>query len=60
MLGCRAYRFIATMGSSTVGMIVEFPHGRPSALSSVASTWILGSGWYFWPENLSFSTVVVK
>jgi len=41
-MGCKAYRLIATMGSSTVGWIVEFPHGRPSALSSVASTWILG------------------
>jgi len=50
---------IATMGSSTVGWIVEFPHGRPSALLSVASTWILDIEWYFWPENSSFWTVVV-
>jgi len=47
------------MGHGTVGMIVEFPHGRPSALLSVASTWILGIEWYFWPENSSFWTVVV-
>jgi len=30
---------LATMGYGTVGWIVEFPCGRPSALSSVASTW---------------------
>ena len=58
-MGCKAYRIIATMGPSTVGWIVEFPRGRPSALLSVASTCILGTGWYFWPENLSFWTVVV-
>jgi len=58
-MGCKAYRILATMGYGTVGMIVEFPCGRPSALLSVASTWILGIGWYFWHEILSFWTVVV-
>ena len=58
-MGRKAYMLIATMGSSTVGWIVEFPCGRPSALLSVASTWILGIEWYFWPANLSFWTVVV-
>jgi len=58
-MGCKAYRILTTMGYGTVGMIVEFPHGRPIAHLSVASTWILGIGWYLWPENLSFWTVVV-
>jgi len=50
---------IATMGPSTVSWIVKIPRGRPSALSSVASTWILGIEWYLWPENSSLWTVVV-
>jgi len=58
-MGYKAYGFIATMGYGTVGWIVEFPHGRPSAFLSVASTLILSIGWYFWPANLSFWTVVV-
>jgi len=58
-MGCKAYMILATMGCGTVGMIVEFPCGRPSALLSVASTWILGIGWYFWPENSSSWTAVV-
>jgi len=36
-MGCKTYRILATMGYGTVGMIVEFPRGRPSVLSSVAS-----------------------
>ena len=54
---CKAYRFLATIGYGSGGMIVE--SGRPSALLSVASTWILGIEWYLWPENSSFWTVVV-
>jgi len=51
------------MGIGTVGMRVEFPHGKPSALSSVASTWILGIGWYCWHENseiLDSSSIAVS
>jgi len=58
-MGCEAYRLIATMGYSTVGWIVEFPCGRPSALLSVASTWILGIECYHRPENSRFWTAVV-
>jgi len=58
-MGCRAYRVLATMGYGTHGMIMEIPNGGPSALLSVASTWILGIEWYSWLKNSSFQTVVV-
>jgi len=57
-MGCIAYRILATMSFGTVDIRMEFPCGRPSAFLCVASTWILGIGWYFWPENSSFWIVV--